>query len=97
MAKLIITIEEKAWPIENNKTMVAFGITQDMVWEDADKSLLPSMGPILTELVLKVISLIQQHTGGTLHKADICDRSIPLESQMAELKANLAQPFPSEL
>jgi TPP-dependent indolepyruvate ferredoxin oxidoreductase alpha subunit len=97
MAKLIITIEEKAQSIENNQTMVAFGVTQDMVWEGAEKSLLPSMGPILTELVLKAISLIQQYSGGTLHKADVCDRSIPLESHMAELKAELSQPFSSEL
>jgi TPP-dependent indolepyruvate ferredoxin oxidoreductase alpha subunit len=97
MAKLIITIEEKAQPIENDKTMVAFGVTQDMVWEGETKSLLPSMGPFLTELVLKAISLFQQQTGGTLHKAATCDRSIPLESHMAELKADLAQPFPSEL
>lgn len=97
MPKLIITIEEKAQPIEGNQTLVGFGVTQDMVWEGAEESLLPSMGPALTSLVMNAISLMQQKSGATLHKSATCDRSIPLESHMADLEAEIDRPFPSEI
>jgi hypothetical protein len=97
MAKLIITVEEKTEAIEDNRTLYGFGITQDVQAEDSELSLLPSMAPMLTELVMRAIALIQQHNGGCLHKQGTCDRSVSLESHIAELKADLAQPFPSEL
>jgi hypothetical protein len=97
MAKLIITIEEKVDRLENNRTLFGFGVTHEMNWEDSETSLLPSMGPILTEFVMRAIAAIQQRNGGCLHKAATCDKSIPLESHMADLKTELNQPFPSEL
>lgn len=97
MAKLIITIEEKQDKLEDNHTLYGFGVTHDIDWENSKSSLLPSMGPILTELVMRAIAEMQKMNGGHLHRADTSDRSIPLESHMAELKAELAQPFPSEL
>lgn len=97
MAKLIITIEEKAEQIEGDKTLVGFGVTQDMDFENSDKSLLPAMGPILTGLVIRAIEAIQKCEGATLHKAATSDRSIPLDSHMADMKAELDQSFPTEI
>lgn len=97
MAKMIITIEEKREKIEDNRTLFGFGVTHDIDWEQSESSLLPSMGPFLTELVMRAIAELQKLNGGCLHKADTSDRSIPLESHMAELKAELDQPFPTEL
>lgn len=97
MAKMIITVEEKQEKIEGDRTLFGFGVTHDIDWEQSESSLLPSMGPILTELVMRAIGAIQEQSGGCLHKSGACDRSTPLESHMAELKAELAEPFPSEL
>lgn len=97
MPKLIITVEEKQERIEGGKTLFGFAVTHDMDFENSESSLLPSMGSTLTLLVMKAIAAIQQHNGGRLHRADTSDRSIPLESHMAEMKAELAQLFPSEL
>jgi hypothetical protein len=97
MAKLIITIEEKTESIEDNRTLYGFGVTQDVEAEDPELSMLPVMAPLLTEIVMRAIALIQQANGGCLHKAGTCDRSVSLDSHVAELKAELAQPFPSEL
>jgi len=97
MAKLIITIEEKTESIEDNRTLYGFGVTQDVEAEDSKLSLLPSMAPLLTELIMQAIGLIQQANGGCLHKVGTCDRSVSLDSHVAEMKAKLAQPFPSEL
>lgn len=97
MAKLIITIEEKVEPAEDNRTLCGFGVTQDIDIEDLELSLLPSMAPLLTDLVMSAIALIQKGSGAHLHKVGTSDRSTPLESHMAEMKAELAQPFPTEL
>jgi len=97
MAKLIITVEEKTESIEDNRMLYAFGVTQDTDLEGSKQSLLPEMAPLLTELVMRAIAAIQRGNGGHLHKAGTCDRSIPLESHMAEMKTELTQPFPSEL
>jgi hypothetical protein len=97
MAKLTITIEEKTESIENNRTLYGFGVTEDIDLEGSELSLLPSMGPMLTDLVMSAIALIQATSGGHLHKVGTCDRSIPLDSHMAKLKTDLAKPFPSEL
>jgi len=97
MAKLIITIEEKTEHIADNRTLYGFGVTQDIDLNDSELSLLPSMAPMLTELVLRAIAAIQEFNGGQLHKVGMSERSTPLESHMAEMKIELSQPFPSEL
>jgi hypothetical protein len=97
MAKLIITVEEKQEKIEGDRTLYGFGVTHDMDWEQSESSLLPSMGAILAELVVRAITEMQKLSGGCLHKSGTSDRSIPLESHMVEMKAELDQPFPSEI
>lgn len=99
MAKLIITIEEKSEPLGEERTLYGFGVTQDVNLEGSEHSMLPSMGPILTALVMHAIAIIQQGNGGHLHKADTSDRSISLESHIADFKTEIEQPisFPSEL
>src|SRR5262245_22237843 len=97
MAKLIITVEEKTERVEGGKTLYGFLVAEDIDLEDSELSLLPSMAPTLTDLVMSAIVAIQQSTGGHLHKVGTSERSVPLESHMAEMKAELNQPFPFEL
>lgn len=97
MAKLIITIEETSTLIEGDRTLYGFGVTQDTDLESSQHSLLPAMAPLLTEIVMRAIAIIQQDAGGRLHKVGVSDRSITLNSHMADLQAELNQPFPTEL